>query len=317
MTFIFLIFAQVLLLLIVLFVLGNRMSASSHAVNDRMQEVVSRTQLMGVASLELRDQPGSAGERFAEIIPSVRSLQRLILQSGTDYTAVAVLSVCFAAGAIVLTALSLLNVPLWLALAAAAAVAAVPIMLLSYKRSRRLAQFEEALPESLDMCSRSLRAGYSIVGAWGLIGEQGPAAVKQEFLEAFRKQSFGIPLREALLGMTEKTPSDDLRIVITGILVQKDTGGNLADIIDKVSKLTRERIKIAREVKVQTAQGRLTGWILVLLPVVLAILMNLLNPGYSKVFLEDEVAKNLLIGAFVSLCIGGLVIRHIVRSIEV
>jgi tight adherence protein B len=192
-----------------------------------------------------------------------------------------------------------------------------PYCLLRMKRSRRMAAFNAALPAAIEMCSRSLRAGHSLPAAIGTLAEEAAEPVRTEFSEVFRKQNYGLPLREALMEMLERVPSRDLRILITGILVQKDTGGNLPEIMDRIVAVVRDRVRIQADVQTHTAQGRMTGWILCLLPIGLLLLINLMNPGYSKALFHDPFGRKLLYTGMGLLAIGAFTIRRIVQGIEV
>ena len=134
--------------------------------------------------------------------------------------------------------------------------ASFPIIFLKFKRSRRMKAFEKGLAEGIDTMARSLRAGHSIVAALGILAEQGPDHVREEFAEVFKKQNFGLPMRDCLMQMLDRVPSQDLRVLVTGILVQKDTGGNLAEILDKIVHVIRERVRIKGEIKTHTAPGK-------------------------------------------------------------
>jgi len=199
----------------------------------------------------------------------------------------------------------------------AAVCAFLPIVWLKIMRARRLKAFNGGLAEGIDTMARSLRAGHSVVAAIGIVAEQGPEHVCTEFAEVFKKQNFGLPMRECLMQMLDRVPSQDLRVLVTGILVQKDTGGNLAEILDRIVYVIRERVRIKAEIQTHTAQGRMTGWILCMLPVVMLLLINMINPGYSDVLFHDPVGQKLLIVGIVLLCMGGLSIRHIINRIEV
>lgn len=197
------------------------------------------------------------------------------------------------------------------------AAAYVPFAIVSVKRSRRIAAFNAALPDAIDMMGRALRAGHSMVAAINIVAEQSMEPVKSEFSEVFKQQNFGVPLRDALNQMVDNVPSQDLRVLVTGILVQKDTGGNLAEILDRIVVVIRERMRIQGEIKTHTAQGRMTGYILCSLPIVMLVIINLVNPGYSTILLNTPLGHKLTyIGMFL-LATGGLVIRQIVNGIEV
>jgi tight adherence protein B len=193
----------------------------------------------------------------------------------------------------------------------------LPIVFLMVRRSRRIAAFNAALPDSVDMMSRALRAGHSLVASLSIIAEQAAEPAKTEFGEVFKKQNYGLPLRDALTQLLERVPSQDLRVLVTAMLVQKDTGGNLAEILDRTVFVIRERLRIHGEIRTHTAQGRLTGWILCLLPVVMMFAINVLNPGYSKIMFEEPTGQKLLYAGVGMLIVGGLIIRSIINGIEV
>jgi tight adherence protein B len=198
-----------------------------------------------------------------------------------------------------------------------AALGYLPYGILSFKRSRRIKAFNAVLAESIDMLARALRAGHSVVGAMEMLAENAQEPAASEFSEIFKQQNLGLPLRDALLQLLDRVPSSDLRVLVTAILVQKDTGGNLAEILDRTVFVIRERLRIQGEIQVQTAQGRLTGWILSALPVVMLVLLNLLNPGYSSILLQDPFGRKLIYFSVGMLAAGALIIRRIVNGIEV
>ncbi|RXH54342.1 Flp pilus assembly protein TadB [Granulicella sibirica] len=145
-----------------------------------------------------------------------------------------------------------------------------------------------------------------------VIAEQSPEPLKGEFALCFQQQKFGIPFRDALLAMNDRTPSNDLRFLITAVLVQKETGGDLTDILDRTTQVIRDRIRIQGEVRTYTAQGRLTGWILGLMPVIMLLLLNVVSPGYSQILFSDPFGQKLLYAGGTLIVIGGLIIRKIV-----
>lgn len=150
-----------------------------------------------------------------------------------------------------------------------------------------------------------------------IIAEQSVEPVRSEFNEVFKQQNFGLPIRDAMQQMLDRVPSQDLRVVVTGILVQKETGGNLAEILDRTSHTIRERLKLHGEIKTHTAQGRMTGWILCMLPVVMLVIINMINPGYSKVLVDTTIGRMLTYLGIFLLTTGGLIIRQIINGIEV
>jgi tight adherence protein B len=204
-----------------------------------------------------------------------------------------------------------------LQLLAAAVLGYIPIGLLSFRRARRIKAFNAQLPEAIDMMGRALRAGHAMTAAINIIAEQSLEPVRSEFNEVFKQQNFGLPLRDAMMQMLERVPSQDLRVLVTGMLVQKETGGNLAEILDRIANTIRERLKLHGEIKTHTAQGRMTGWILCLLPVVMLVVINMINPGYSRMLVDTPIGKLLSYIGIGLLITGGLIIRQIINGIEV
>ena len=166
-----------------------------------------------------------------------------------------------------------------LTVAASVLGALMPYSGLLLKRSRRITAFNTALPDAIDLMARALRAGHSMSSTLELIGEQSPQPLGAEFLQVFQQQKCGIPFRDALLQLGGRVPSQDLQFLITAILVQKETGGDLTEILTRTTHVIRERVRIQAEVKVYTAQGRLTGWILGLLPIALLGIISLVTPA--------------------------------------
>jgi tight adherence protein B len=202
-------------------------------------------------------------------------------------------------------------------LAGGLALGLLPYGILSFKRSRRINAFNAVLAESIDMLARALRAGHSVVSAIEMLAENAQEPAASEFGEIFRQMNLGLPMRDALLELLERVPSSDLRVLVTAILVQKDTGGNLAEILDRTVFVIRERLRIQGEIQVQTAQGRITGWILSALPIVMMVMLNLVNPGYSSVLFDDPLGRKLMYCSMGMLALGAFFIRRIINGIEV
>jgi tight adherence protein B len=251
------------------------------------------------------------GERFKSYHLG-EGLEQLILHSASSTSVEQVLLVGFtiaiAAG---ITVHWLLES--WLAaLPAVVAGAFVPYGWLLFQRSRRLGKFNACLPDAIDLMARALRAGHSMASSIEVIAEQSPEPLASEFATCFQQQKFGIPYRDALLAMGERVPSDDLQFFITAVLVQKETGGDLTDILDRTTAVIRDRIRIQGEVATRTAQGRMTGWILSALPIVLLVVINIITPGYTHVLFTDPLGQKLLIAGGVLILIGGFIISRIV-----
>jgi tight adherence protein B len=189
---------------------------------------------------------------------------------------------------------------------------AIPYAWLVHSRNSRVKSFNTALPDAIDLMARSLRAGHAMGSAIEMVADQLPEPVGFEFFQVFQQQRLGLQFRDAILRMGDRVPSRDLQFLITAILVQKETGGDLTEILDRASHVIRERVRIEGEVRTHTAQGRLTGWILGLLPIIMLVLINFVSPGYSTILFHDPTGKTMLgVGAFL-IIIGGLIIRKIV-----
>jgi tight adherence protein B len=246
-----------------------------------------------------------------------RMLKTRIIQADIKTTPAMILVTSAVLGIIGFVGVSMFVSIVALELVAGAALGFLPLGLLNFKRARRIKQFNAALPEAIDMMGRALRAGHSMTASINIIAEQSVEPVRSEFNEVFKQQNFGLPLRDAMSQMLDRVPSQDLRVVVTGILVQKETGGNLAEILDRTANTIRERLKIQGEIKTHTAQGRMTGWILCMLPVVMLLVINWINPGYSKVLVDTPIGQMMSYIGVGLLVTGGLIIRQIINGIEV
>jgi len=189
----------------------------------------------------------------------------------------------------------------------------MPLAFVLYKRSQRFGLFEQHLPEALDLMVSALRAGHSLVAALRLVANESPEPIGSEFRICFEEQNYGLELRTALDNLVNRIPLPDLRIVVTAILIQKESGGNLAEVLEKASYVIRERFRLKRQVQVHTAQGRMTGWILSLLPVVLGAGLYFVNPKTMSLLWTNPIGIKLLYGSVVMTITGALIIRKIVN----
>ncbi len=188
-----------------------------------------------------------------------------------------------------------------------------PIAFVLSKRRRRFNAFEQGLPEALDLMVSALRAGHSLVAALRLVAQESPDPIGAEFRLCFEEQNYGLDLRNALENMVTRMPLQDLRLVSTAILIQKESGGNLAEVLDKAAQLIRDRFRLKRQVRVHTAQGRLTGWILSFLPVVLGVLLYLVNSETMSILWKRPIGLKLLYIAAGMTLAGAAIIRKIVN----
>jgi tight adherence protein B len=240
-------------------------------------------------------------------------LQSMIIQSGLKTRPGKILLISGVAGvATYLVVGWVLGESSMAAIAALVALAA-PFAVVAIKRQRRLTQFERAFPEALDLLGRAVRAGHAFTTGIEMVASESAEPVAGEFRATFEEQNFGLPLRDALLNMAQRVPLVDVRFFATALLVQKETGGNLAEILDELARVMRERFRIHREVQVKTAQGRLTATILIALPIVMLIVMKAVNPGYVDVLFTDPVGPKILAGAVLLQIIGSVILWKIVH----
>jgi tight adherence protein B len=240
-------------------------------------------------------------------------LVRLIEQAGSKTTPSSVVVTSLAlAGALAILGMMLST--MWFAPILAGIVGSViPLGWLKYKRSARLKRFEEQFPEALDLLSRAIRAGHAFQTALGMVGDDLTAPVGPEFKKTFDEQNFGLPLRDALFQLTERVPILDVRFFVTAVLIQRETGGNLAEILDNLAHVVRERFKIRRQVRVHTAHGRFTGYVLLALPAALSIALSFINPEHMQVLFRDRMGQMMLGAAIVMQTIGYFWIRKVIK----
>jgi tight adherence protein B len=261
---------------------------------------------------------GSFGwlEDVVDSSPFYRMLQLLLLQSDSKMNVGAVLASCLGVAIGVMAVTFVFTAMLAIAIPVGLLAGVLPFLVLRIRRNRRVSKFNRSLADCIDMMARSLRAGHSMIAAINIIAEQAPQPARYEFGEVYKKQNYGLPLRDSLMQMLDRVPSQDLRVFVTGLLVQKDTGGNLAEILDRIVFVIRERVRIQGEIRVHTAQGRMTGWILTALPFVLLVIINIVDPGYSDVLFRDPTGREMLYVGVVLLLVGGVIIRQIINGIE-
>jgi tight adherence protein B len=252
-------------------------------------------------------------ERKLETLPGFVRLARIIAQAGrsTPVYRVVALSLMLAGvcGAFGWSMTREASLAAMLALAASA----VPYLMIVRARSRRMARFEEQMPEALDVVKRALKAGHPFSQALKLVAEDMQEPIGQEFDLVFSEINYGGDLRNALLGLLERVPSVTVIAVVTAVLVQKDTGGNLAETFERIAGVIRGRFKLHRRVRTLSAEGRMSAWILALVPLVLFVAMSVTSPDYLPHLIKDPMGKNLIAGAIVLGVIGILWIRRILR----
>ena len=252
-------------------------------------------------------------DRLLLRVPALVGLQLFIAQAGLELPVFGLLSISLFIGVFLFVlGVLLLNNAILLPLLIAAFGSAVPILVIFIKRYRRLAKFEEQFPEAMDLLARAVRAGYAFTAGLQLIADEMPTPLAGEFKTTYDQQNLGLPLRETLANLQVRVPLPDVCLFVSALQIQRDSGGNLAEILDKLSEVIRERFKLYRQVKVLTAEGRLTLYFLMGMPPIAGILFFLVNPDYMMPLFTDPVGPRLLGFAALSQFIGYLVIKKIV-----
>jgi len=240
-------------------------------------------------------------------------LAKLIEQSGVKTTPSAIVMVSLVIAAAVGFAVHA-AVPLPIAAPAAAALTALaPYGWLKNRKSKRMKRFEEQFPEALDMLSRAIRAGHAFQTAMGMVADELPDPVGPEFKKTFDQQNYGLPLKDALNELSDRLKMLDVRFFVTAVLIQRDTGGNLAEILDNLAHVVRERFKILRQVRVHTAHGRFTGYVLLALPAAVGVALSFINPEHMGLLFHERMGQIMLMGAMVMQTVGYLWIRQVIK----
>ncbi|CAJ0808961.1 type II secretion system F family protein [Ralstonia flaminis] len=246
-------------------------------------------------------------------LPRINRVDLLLLQSGLDWSVARFLAVTLIAPVVVVLGLSPVNPP-WIASVVLAVVAAsLPPFYVLHRRTRRLMKLEAQLPEATDLISRALRAGHALPSALEMAGNELPQPIGTELATVFGQINYGVALNDALAGLIDRVPVDDLRYLVIAILIQRESGGNLAEILDNVGTLIRKRLQLLDKVRVLSAEGRLGGWILTALPPGMAFMVYQLNPDLMSVLWKDPTGIHMMWSAIVMTCVGVLWIRQIVR----
>jgi tight adherence protein B len=272
------------------------------------------------SALQLIQGEDSKGKLALQILKKFdlqKRLETILEQAGLKWRPAAVVHSCLALFILgFLMARLLFPLPLSAQLGAGLACAVLPVVYVMRTRTKRLHKFEEQFPESLEFVARSMRAGHAFSVSLEMIHREFQEPLSGEFRRTFDEHNLGLPLDQALLKLAGRVPLLDVHFFVSAVLLQKRTGGNLAEILDKLAALIRERFKLRGKIRAISAHGRMTGIALTLIPVGVALMMFYVNPGYVNFFIEDE-AGNIMLGiAIVLQIIGYLIIRKIV-SIEV
>lgn len=267
--------------------------------------------LSEIAQMLAKEKAGKSA--LENLLSNWLNLTLLFDQAEVTMTVGAFASICLGLGfgSAVLVGAAGLNV--LLAPFVGVAFASLPFFWLLFRRKRRLQKFAAQLPEALELIARALRAGHSLAAGFHLVSQEGSDPIASEFGRVFEEQNLGIPFEEALTNLTERVPNLDLKFFCTAVILQRQTGGDLAEILDKIGRLIRERFAIWGQVQALTGEGRLSGIVLLALPPLLFVTVYRMNPDYLSLLFTDELGKKMLIGGIVMQLLGALAIRKIVN----
>ena len=241
------------------------------------------------------------------------ALARWIEQSGVRASISSILFIAVVMAGILAFAVMLATRARW-GLAVGAAIGfAAPFLFLKVKRRRRLNAFEEQFPEALDLISRALKAGHAFATGLKMVADEVPEPVGPEFRKTFDEQNFGLPLKDALDNLTLRIPILDVRFFATAVMIQRETGGNLSEILENLGHVVRERFKILRQVRVYTAHGRLTGYVLLGLPAFLGVALMFINPDHMNLLFRERLGQQMIMAAIVMQTVGYVWIQQVIK----
>lgn len=266
-------------------------------------------------------------ERKAERLSDVRAVQavlsrakgvsgpldRLVTQSGLQITVGTLIMASVLLALIGYALVKWLTYYTALGLVAAPLFGAIPYLLVRHARTKRLELFEEQFPESIELIARALRAGHAFPTGLQMVADEIPKPVGAEFKLVYDQQAFGMSINDALKGLADRVPILDAKFFVTAVLTQRETGGNLSEVLDNLANVIRERFKVKRQVRVVTAHGRITGWILAALPPSLAVILCFVSPEHMKTMVTDPLGIKMLVAGGTLQAIGTVIIRKLVN----
>lgn len=293
--------------------------AARRQVRDRLQSAREAIVAGDASSTEaelMRSEVLSNIPFFHQLLMSLPGTQRLnlfIQQSAVRMTAGMLLTLSFLAVWLVFLTCLVLALPVLLALMFGLLAGSIPFIAIAIVRQRRFLRFEELFPDAIDLLGRAVRAGHAFTTGLDLIAKELPPPVSEEFGRTYEQQNLGLPLRDALQNMTKRMPLADVRIFITALLIQRESGGNLAEILDNLAYVIRERFKLMRQIRVYTAQGRLSLYLLVAVPPIMGVMVYFLNREYIMRLFIDPLGHAFLIAGVILQVLGYFVIRKIIQ----
>jgi tight adherence protein B len=252
-------------------------------------------------------------QRILSRTAGVATLDRLLLQSGIAWNVAKLLGIAMLAACASFVAAMFFAQPWPVSLVLAGLAAALPFFYIKRAKDRRLTRIEQQLPDALDLMGRALRAGHAFPTALKMIGEEMNDPLAGEFRAVFDEVTFGVAMQNALMNLAMRVPSTDLRYFVIAVLIQRETGGNLSELLTNISAIIRDRCKLLGQVRVLSAEGKMSGWVLTLLPFAAGLMIELTNPAFLEVLYTDPGGRKMLAGAALMMALGIFSMRKIVR----
>jgi len=295
--------------------LFDQRKAQARVLRDRLSAVQQSADQPGPDVALLRDELLSripAFDTFLRRSERVSLLQKVLAQGSLDVRAGNFLILCVASALVLAVIAFIAGGSLLFGWVGLVLGFFLPYAYATHMRKKRFQKFEEKFPEAIDTLARAVRAGHAFTTALEMIANEVSEPVAGEFRQLYEEQKFGLPVRDALLNLADRIPLVDVKFFITAVMLQRETGGNLAEILDNLSYVIRERFKILRQVRVHTAQGRLTMMLLMALPPSIVVIMQILNPGFIRPLFTDPIGHALIVGGITLQTVGYFVIRKII-----
>jgi len=290
--------------------------AQARVLRDRLSDVQKPAEKTKPDLALLRDEVLSripAFDTWLRRSERVSLLQKMLAQGNVDVRAGNFLMLCVVSALLIGAIAAVAGGNLMFAWAGVLLGFFMPYAYAAHMRTKRFQKFEEKFPEAIDTLARAVRAGHAFTTALEMIANEVSEPVAGEFRQLYEEQKFGLPVRDALLNLADRIPLVDVKFFVTAVMLQRETGGNLAEILDNLSYVIRERFKILRQVRVHTAQGRLTMVLLMALPPMIVVIMLILNPGFIQPLFTDPIGHALIVGGITLQTLGYFVIRRIIR----
>jgi tight adherence protein B len=286
-------------------VIEQRLKALSASLDTGVEAQLLKQRL-------LSDVP--AIERLLLDLPRAHHLQRIIHQAGLEWTVSRLILSCLAFGFLSFIAITAMAHQSSLTGSVAAILVAItPLLYIQRRRRRRLWKIEQQLPDALDLMSRALRSGHAFSSSLQMLGEETMEPIKSEFQIVHDEVNFGVSLEQALINLSERVPITDLRYFVVSVLIQRESGGNLTEVLSNLSRLIRERLKLLSKIRVLSAEGRMSAWILAVMPFALAGILNAFNPEFMNPFWTDPLGISIIKYLFILMALGIIVMIKIIK----